>query len=215
TTEDSFEVWRSTSGPSGAYSKRTTVSANTTTANDSGLTAGNQYCYKVKAIGGGITPDSPLSSSSCATTPTPVATPSGVSAPATSTTDISLSWNDNSSNESGFEVWRSTTGSSGAYSLLTTVGPNVEGTDDSGLDPGTQYCYKVKALGSGIVPDSPLSGSDCATTGAQVTAPSGLSASVASSTSIALGWTDNSSNESQFEVWRSTTGPARHLPPSH
>ncbi len=205
-TEQSFEVWRSTTGPSGTYTMRSTVAANTTSANDAGLTAGNQYCYKVKAIGSGITPDSPLSSSSCATTPTPVATPTGVSATATSTTDIGITWNDNSSNESGFEVWRSTTGASGTYSLLTTVGPNVESADDSGLNPGTQYCYKVKALGSGIVPDSPLSGSDCATTSAPVNAPSNLAASATSSTAIHLTWKDNSSNESGFEVWRSTTG---------
>jgi hypothetical protein len=204
--EESFEVWRSTTGASGTYSKLTTVDANVTTANDASLTPGSQYCYKVKAIGSGIVPNSPLSSSSCATTPTPVATPTGVSATATSTTDIGITWNDNSSNESGFQIWRSTTGSSGPYSLLSTVGPNVESAADSGLDPGTQYCYKVKALGSGVIPDSPLSSSDCATTGAQVTAPSNLSASVASSTSIALSWTDNSSNESKFEIWRSTTG---------
>ena len=203
--EDSFELWRSPT-PSGTYIRVASIPANTTTADDTGLTAGNQYCYKVKAIGSGITPSSPLSTSSCATTPTPVATPSGVSATGTSTTDIGITWNDNSTNESGFEVWRSTTGSSGTYTLLTAVGPGVESAGDSGLDPGTQYCYKVKALGSGIVPASPLSGSDCATTGVQVTAPSSLSASVASSTSIALSWTDNSSNEFKFEVWRSTTG---------
>ena len=205
-TEQSFEVWRSTNGASGTYSKRATVAANTTTADDTGLTAGNQYCYKVKAIGSGITPNSPLSGNSCATTPTPVATPSGVSATATSTTDIGITWNDNSSNESGFEVWRSIAGSAGKYSLLTNVGPNVESDVDSGLDPGTQYCYKVKALGSGITPDSPLSGSDCATTAAPVTAPSNLAASATSSTAIVLTWTDNSSNESSFEIWRSTTG---------
>jgi hypothetical protein len=207
-TEQSFELWRSTTGPSGTYSKRATLPANTTTTDDTGLTAGNQYCYELKAIGSGITPDSPLSTSACATTPVPVATPSGVSATATSTTDIGVTWTDNSSNESGFEVWRSTTGSSGAYSLLTNVGPGVTSADDPGLNPGTQYCYKVKALGSGIIPNSPLSGGDCATTGVQVIAPSNLAVSVASSTSIALTWTDNSSNEFKFEIWRSTTGPS-------
>src|SRR5262249_55091361 len=108
-------------------------------------------------------PDSPLSGSDCATTPAPVTAPSGLSATATSSTAIHLTWNDNSSNESGFEVWRSTTGASGTYTLLKTLAANTKSTNDTGLTPGTQYCYEVRALGSGIVPNSSFTSSDCAT----------------------------------------------------
>ncbi|MGH7498489.1 MAG: fibronectin type III domain-containing protein [Gemmatimonadales bacterium] len=208
TNEQSFEIWRSTSGLSGTYSLLSTVAANTTSSSNTGLTAGTQYCYKVKAIGAGIVPSSPLSAGSCATTATPVVAPSGLAATATSTTAIALAWTDNSANETGFEVWRSTTGSSGTYTLLTTVAAGATSANDTGLAPGTPYCYKVKALGGGITPSSAFSNNDCATTGAQLAAPTSLAASATSSTAIALGWTDNSSNETGFEVWRSTSGPA-------
>src|SRR5262249_37787840 len=111
----------------------------------------------------GIVPDSPLSGSDCATTPAPVAAPSDLAATATSSTAIKLTWTDNSSNESGFEVWRSTTGASGTYTLLKTLAANTTSTTDTGLSPGSQYCYEVRALGSGITPNSDFSPSDCAT----------------------------------------------------
>ena len=156
-------MWRSTTGASGTYSLLTTVGPNVESADDSGLNPGTQYCYKVKALGSGIIPDSPLSGSDCATTSAPVDAPSSLAASATSSTAIHLTWHDNSSNESGFEVWRSTTGAGGTYSLLKTTAANVVSTNDTGLTPGTQYCYEVRALGSGIVPNSDFSSSDCAT----------------------------------------------------
>ena len=206
--ETGFEIWRSTTGATGTYSLLSSVVANVTNANDSGLDPVVPYCYKVRAVGAVNAPPSDFTTASCATTPAPPApnTPDNVSATATSTTDITVTWRDNSSDETGFEIWRSTTGASGTYSLLVSVAANAESTNDTGLTPGTQYCYKVKALGGGVTPSSPLSGSDCATTGAQVAAPSSLAATVTSSTAIALTWTDNSSNESGFEIWRSTTG---------
>ncbi len=206
--ETGFEIWRSTTGATGTYSLLSNVVANVTNANDSGLDPVVPYCYEVRAVGAVNAPPSDFTTASCATTPAPPApnTPSNVSATATSTTDITVTWRDNSSDETGFEIWRSTTGASGTYSFLVSVAANAESTNDTGLTPGTQYCYKVKALGGGVTPSSPLSGSDCATTGAQVAAPSSLAATVTSSTAIALTWTDNSSNESGFEIWRSTTG---------
>src|SRR5207249_10238837 len=59
---------------------------------------------------------------------------------------IDVSWRDNSTNETGFEVHRSTTGPSGAFILLTTTGANVTSSSDVGLSALTQYCYKVRAF---------------------------------------------------------------------
>ena len=58
-------------------------------------------------------------------TPTPNAptAPSSLSAKAISTSQIDLSWVDNSSNESGFYVERRT--STGSYSRIATLGANV------------------------------------------------------------------------------------------
>src|SRR2546429_7575874 len=60
---------------------------------------------------------------------------------------ISLGWKDNSPNETGFDVLRSTTGASGAFTSITTTAAKVTYYTDTGLDPKQPYCYKVQALG--------------------------------------------------------------------
>jgi hypothetical protein len=56
---------------------------------------------------------------------------------------INLSWSDRSSNETGFEIWRSTNG--GAFSLLTTTSSNVTVYTDNAAAANTRYFYKVRA----------------------------------------------------------------------
>lgn len=203
--ETGFEIWRSKTGAGGTYTLRKTVAANAASSNDSGLTAGTQYCYKVRAIGGAGGTPSDFSGSSCATTP--LSPPTSLVATVTAPGTISLKWQDNSSNETGFEVWRSTTGSSGTYSVRATVSANATGWPDTGLSFTKEYCYRVRAIGGAAIPASGLSNKSCLTPG-QVAAPSSLAAQATSSTTIALTWSDNSSNEAGFEVWRSTTGAA-------
>src|SRR5690242_12502535 len=53
---------------------------------------------------------------------------------------ISLGWQDNSPNEIGFQVLRSTTGASGTFTTITTTAANVTVYTDTGLDPNQQYC---------------------------------------------------------------------------
>jgi len=64
--------------------------------------------------------------------------PSGLSATATSSSAISLSWTDNSSNETGFKVYR-------AGTLITTTSAGVASYGDTGLSASTTYSYYVKA----------------------------------------------------------------------
>ena len=65
--------------------------------------------------------------------------PSGLSATAQSSSSVSLSWTDASSNETGFKVYR-------GGSLITTTDANTTSyTDSSGLSASTSYSYYVKA----------------------------------------------------------------------
>ena len=66
-----------------------------------------------------------------------------------SSSALQLSWTDNSSDETGFEVERSTTGSTGPFTLLTSVASNVVTYNNTGLSPSAEYCYRVRAIGSG------------------------------------------------------------------
>jgi len=203
--EQGFEIWRSTEGIGGAYALVRSVGANSDSADDTGLSGSAEYCYKVRAVGGAGVPPSDFTDPSCATTP-PEA-PTGLTTTAAAPTTISLAWTDNSTAEQGFQIWRSTTGATGTYTLLGTLGADVTTADDNGLTPGTQYCYKVRATGSG--PSSDFSNSSCASTPlAPPAAPTNLALAVQSGTQINLTWQDNATDEAGFEVWRSTTGAA-------
>jgi fibronectin type 3 domain-containing protein len=136
--------------------------------------------------------------------------PSNLSAAAVSPSQVDLAWQDKSSNETGFEVHRSTAGPGGAFTPLTTTGPNVPSYSDTGLSLSTQYCYKVRAFRTtgNKKSYSAFSGADCTTTPAlpgPKDPPSGLRA-VAAGASISLTWTDNSGDEDGFRVERSPNG---------
>lgn len=74
---------------------------------------------------------------------TPLA-PSGLSASPHSSSEISLSWTDNASNETGYVVERATT-SGGGFVEIATLSANTTGFNDSGLVANTTYYYRVKA----------------------------------------------------------------------
>ncbi len=201
--EQGFEIWRSTTGVGGTYAPLDTVGPNSSSANDTGLSGSTEYCYQVRAIGGAGVPPSDFTDSSCATTP-PEA-PSNLTTTAASPSTISLAWTDNATGEQGFQLWRSTTGANGTYTLLTTLSADVVAADDNGLTPGAQYCYKVRATGAG--PSSDFSNNSCVTTPlAPPATPTNLALAVQSGSAINLTWQDNASDEGGFEVWRSTSG---------
>lgn len=78
--------------------------------------------------------------------PPPVgpAAPSNLVATAASTSEIGLTWTDNSTDESSFIIGRSTT-NGGPYSDIATVGANVTSFSNGGLSAGTTYYYVVRA----------------------------------------------------------------------
>ncbi|MEW6416696.1 MAG: fibronectin type III domain-containing protein [Nitrospirota bacterium] len=130
----------------------------------------------------------------------PPSTPSGLTATTVSSSQINLSWTDNSNNEVGFKIERKV-GVSGIYSQIATVGANITTYSDTGLTPGTIYYYRVRAYNEGG--DSNYSNEASATTlPLPPTSPSGLTATAVSSIQINLSWTDNSNNETGFKIER-------------
>lgn len=88
--------------------------------------------------------------------PTPPAAPSALAAAGTSDSTISLTWTDNSDNESVFVVERD------GQVLSSTVSANTTSFEDSGLAGATTYSYRVRARNS--AGDSAWSNSSEATT---------------------------------------------------
>jgi len=138
------------------------------------------------------------------TTPCPPpAAPTFLGAAAASATQIDLGWTDMSSDETGFIVERSLTGTGGWAAITgSPTAINAQTESDTGLTCNTTYYYQVRATNAGG--DSANITAN-ATTSACPTAPTGLSATAASATQINLGWTDMSSNETGFKIYRNGT----------
>ena len=138
--------------------------------------------------------------------------PSGTNAVGVSHNRIDIGWQDNSSNETGFEVHRSTSGASGEFTLLSTTGAGVTSYSDGGLTPLTAYCYKVRAFRTtgSKKSYSAFSSAACATTPASPVpaAPSGVDAAARLGYAFDVSWSDNSTNETEFRVERSATAAA-------
>lgn len=128
--------------------------------------------------------------------------PSSLTATPISPSRIDLNWQDNSANESGFEVQRSATGPSGTFTVPGTTGPNLKTYSDVGLTPTTQYCFKVRGFktSGGRTSYSPFSGTSCTATPSLPQAPSNTDATPLHSSAIKVTWTDNSGNENGFRV---------------
>jgi phosphodiesterase/alkaline phosphatase D-like protein len=201
--EDSYTVERSVSGSSG-FQPIATVAGYSTSYRDTGLAPATTYYYRAFATN--KKGDSPYSNTASATTePTATvpASPSGLSATPVSSSQIGLTWTDNSNNEDGFGIERSLSPSSG-FAQIATVGANVSSYANTGLSPNTTYYYRVRAYNA--AGNSGYSNTASATTQSALSppaAPSGLSASAVSSSQIDLAWADNSSNEGGFKVERS------------
>ena len=75
------------------------------------------------------------------------AAPSALGATAVSTSQINLAWTDNSTNETGFKIERSTDRKT--YTQFATVGANVSAFADTGLTDNKNYYYRVRATAAG------------------------------------------------------------------
>jgi hypothetical protein len=143
---------------------------------------------------------------------TDVAAPSNASALALSDTRIDVTWQDDSPNETRFDVYRSTGGETGTFTLVAWVDANATVFNDQGLQGGTQYCYRVRAIRMvGSKPFySAFSNTTCATTAPPVPPPpyaaSGTAAAARDSATVNVTWYDNSWNEDGFRVYRSADG---------
>ncbi|MET0243737.1 MAG: fibronectin type III domain-containing protein, partial [Flavitalea sp.] len=71
--------------------------------------------------------------------------PSNLVPTALSHKSIRINWTDNSTNETGFEVYRSAVRQSG-YLLVGTTAANATSYTDTGLVAGTRYYYKVRSI---------------------------------------------------------------------
>ncbi|WP_135851294.1 fibronectin type III domain-containing protein [Halorussus salinus] len=109
--------------------------------------------------------------------------------------DITLSWIDNSVNESGFRIERKRDG--GSFSEITTVGANTTTYTDNDLADGETYVYRVQATHASANPSN-YSNEASATTA--LSAPTAVAQTVNSPTSITVSFEDTTDNEIHYRI---------------
>jgi hypothetical protein len=87
----------------------------------------------------------------CAAAPVAPAAPSNLQASAVSSTEIDLTWKDNSNNESGFAIDAQI---NGAFQQIGTAPANTVKAQVTGLEPQISYTFRVRAI-NGTVTSGP------------------------------------------------------------
>lgn len=169
---------------------------------------------KNSSAGGGNPP--PASGGS-----TPAA-PSNMNATSISSSQITITWADNSANETGFRIERAFENSGpfsqgsgpGLFQTLATVNANIRTFTDKNLIAVTNYYYRVVAL-NGTLASQPTSYAMATTQqlpSNPPSPPSMLTATAAAATVLDLRWSDNSNNEDYFSIERSSNGGTTFTP---
>ena len=192
-TETGFTIERSPLTDTN-FTQIATVAANTTSFTDTGLSEATKYYYRVRAYNA-YTMSAYSSETHVTTLYNIPAPPSGLTITSLLTNKVSLSWTDNSGDESGFKIQRKT-GVTGTYAQIKQTGANVTTyTDnDTALKDGTLYYYRVCA--SNAAGDSAFSNEASGTT--PLAKPTSATATAVSSSQINLTWVDNSSSETGY-----------------
>ena len=131
--------------------------------------------------------------------------PTSLTASATSWSHIDLRWTDNSSNENGFEVQKSNVGPDSGFNFERNVADGHTCTISS-LNANNTYWFRVRAFNGEGNSDWSNVAHDTTFANNPPAAPSNLTATAVNDDKITLTWTDNSSNEDQFNINQSTDG---------
>jgi subtilisin family serine protease len=215
--ETGFQIERCTwiSGNCTAFVQIPEVGANTTGASDLSVVGDTTYTYRMRAFNN----DGPsaYSNSSQVTTPAappppPPVAPTNLVTTAMAHNQVELSWSDNSNDETGFQIERCTwiSGSCTTFVQIAQTGANITGLSDLGVTGSTTYTYRVRAFssnGSSLYSNTPQVTTPAAPPPPPPSAPSNLNASAIFYNQVELTWSDNSNDETGFQIER-CTGPS-------
>ncbi len=150
TTESAYLVQRSADNGS-SWVQVASLAADSTGYLDAAVTASTTYAYRVLATNANG-PSAPSPTQSITTPSTPPNAPTGLTATPVSVSRTDLTWVDQSDDETGFELQRSSTSDFASASSWTLPAGTTTYSDSSG--EGTAW-YRVRALGASPSPWTP------------------------------------------------------------
>lgn len=119
-----------------------TAAADEESYNDTTVSVDSEYTYRIRAVNddgaSAYATSDPITIS-----PNP---PSNAVAAQTDIEEVTLTWDDNSSAETGFDIDRKE--DAGSFSFLTSVAANEESYVDTNVDVNIAYTYRLRAKGN-------------------------------------------------------------------
>jgi hypothetical protein len=204
TSETGFKIYQLVSQNPDVWQVQALVQANTTTWSDpTQRTPGATYSYRVTATSGAG--ESSPSNTAQVTLPTTAsllpAAPSNLVVTTVSSLWAQLQWQDNSTNETGFRIYRLVSQNPDVWQIEGMVDANTTTwLDPTQRNPGETLAYSVTAVDA--------AGESTTSNVAQVTlpvapaSPSNVTATVVSASWVNVQWQDNSSDETGFRIYR-------------
>jgi hypothetical protein len=180
---------------------------------DTGLTTGNTYSYRVRAYSRVL-----AMTFNSNYTNTVSAQPAASRAPAApsrlraafSGSGITVSWADNSGNESGFQLDRKL--GSGDWVQVAQLAANSTSYVDTSPPLSRSYTYRVRSYIAGaLLPHLSPYSNECIVTAPSITAPAApgdLRATAVSATEVRLQWAAVSTRTAGYKIERSAAGGA-------
>lgn len=197
TTENGFEVYRSTGGET-AFEFRMRVPGNTEAFTDSSALPSTSYCFRVRATRstGMKVSYSEYSNPACATTPLPPPQPpTVVDAVPYSSSTVRFSWTIAGMWPEGYRIERSLDGGA-SWMAVGSVPGSWSYFDDTGLTSEQPVCYRVTAYN--VSGEATSSNIGCTV---PIAAPTNLTGTRREDGAVEYRWSDNSAFETGYEVW--------------
>jgi Zn-dependent metalloprotease len=134
--------------PAGVFNQIANLDVNKTYYQDQSVLPGAVYLYRIRTYNQSGSNYSDQLMVVASTSPPPPA-PTNLQVKVTSPTNVTLTWKDNATTETGFVLERAIalapTFPGPTYHSIATLGTNVTSYQDTGVQPNTYYIYRVRA----------------------------------------------------------------------